>query len=166
MSGNHTNTGPVRLIVADRSESAAEAIDSRLRDAGIATRLQYIDDFSLAVATAQDSDLLLCNASLAGADKAIPELRKLAPNLPIVLLTNDSDEPFNAEQGMLLGANDVVPVDQRERLLMVCRREIHSRCQSVQFNKLNQALAATLPTVAAKLKSRHRLRARRHAHLR
>ena len=132
--------GPVRLIVADRSESAATAIESRLRDAGIATRLQYIDDISLAVNSIVDSDLLLCNASLVGAAKAIPELRKLAPKIPIVLLTNNSEEPFNAEQGMLLGASDVVPVDQRERLLLVCQRELDNRSQNSQFSVLNKAL--------------------------
>lgn len=133
--------GPVKLIVADRSESAATAIESRLRDAGIATRLQYIDDISLAVNSIAKSDLLLCNASLVGAEKAIPELRKMAPDIPIVLLTNNSEDPFNAEQGMLLGANDVVPVDQRERLLLVCQRELDNRCQTSQFSVLNKALA-------------------------
>lgn len=133
--------GPVRLIIADRSESAATAIESRLRDAGIATRLQYIDDVSLAVNSINESDLLLCNASLVGAEKAIPQLRKMAPNIPIVLITNSSDEPLNAEQGMLLGASDVVPVEQRERLLMVCQRELGNRNQFSQFNVLNKALA-------------------------
>lgn len=133
--------GPVRLIVAERSESAATAIESRLRDAGIATRLQYIDDISLAINSIAKSDLLLCNASLVGAEKAIPELRKMAPDIPIVLLTNNSEDPFNAEQGMLLGANDVVPVDQRERLLLVCQRELDNRCKTSQFSVLNKALA-------------------------
>ncbi len=140
MSGPPKSNGPVRLIVADQSDNAANAIDSRLRDAGIATRFQYVDDLALALEHMGDIDLLLCNASLEGTDSAIPQLRKQAPKVPIVLLTNNPEEPLNAEQGMLLGANDVVPIEQRERLLMVCRRELANRSQDAKFAQLRTAL--------------------------
>ena len=140
MSGSSKSNGPVRLIVADQSENAANAIDSRLRDAGIATRFQYVDDLSMALEHMSNIDLLLCNASLDGTSSAIPELRKHGPNVPIVLLTTNPTEPFDAEQGMLLGASDVVPIEQRERLLMVCRRELNNRSQDLRFDQLRQAL--------------------------
>ncbi len=132
---------PVRLVIAETSDNVAQKIDSLLRDAGIATRMEVVPDLSLASSTLGQIDLLLCNAGLPDLKQALPQLRALSPDLPIITITKDHGHPFTAEQGMLLGASDVVPWIEPKRLLRVCQRELNAICQTRQLSQVQKALA-------------------------
>ena len=130
---------PVRLLIADRSENRAHEIDSVLRNAGIPTRAEFCADLSEISDPEQPIDLLLCRSHFDHLEQVLPALRKLKPNLPIIVM-DDSPEPKNLTRGLAMGATDVIINNDNERLLHVVKREIENVNQRDRFSQTQRAL--------------------------
>ena len=159
---------PVRLLIADRSENRAHEIDSVLRNAGIATRSEFCGDLSDDSVAEQAIDLLLCRSGFDHLEQVLPALRKRKPDLPIIVM-DDSSEPKNLTRGLAMGATDVVFDDDNERFLYVVKRELENVCQRHRFTQTRRALQEAerrCELLSGEFCGCHRLRARRHAHLR
>ena len=127
---------PVRLLIADRSENRAHEIDSVLRNAGIPTRSEFCADLSEISDPEQPIDLLLCRSHFDHLEQVLPALRKLKPNLPIIVM-DDSPEPKNLTRGLAMGATDVIFNNDNERLLYVVKRELENVCQRTASRRRN-----------------------------
>jgi EAL domain-containing protein (putative c-di-GMP-specific phosphodiesterase class I)/GGDEF domain-containing protein/PAS domain-containing protein len=130
---------PVRLLIADRSENRAHEIDSVLRNAGIPTRAEFCADLSEISDPEQPIDLLLCRSHFDHLEQVLPGLRKLKPNLPIIVM-DDSPEPKNLTRGLAIGATDVIINNDNERLLHVVKRELEYVSQRDRFSQTQRAL--------------------------
>lgn len=139
LSAQQTQHGPVRLLVAERSENAAYQFDSLLRDSGIATRLEVID-LPMAVDKLVHADMMLCSAALPELSQYLPRLASLAPRVPIIVVNND-DASLTRSEGMELGAADVVSEADERHLVLVFKRELEHVCQNLQLKQTRKALA-------------------------
>lgn len=141
MTAQHNPSAPVRLLIAENSENAAQEFDSLLRDAGIPTRSEIID-LPMAVDAMHEADLLLANSSLPELEQIIPRLSDQAPNVPIVLVNYD-DATITTTRGMQLGAADVVPKSEPEHLVLVVKRELEHVLQYQSLSQTRRALQET-----------------------
>jgi PAS domain S-box-containing protein len=138
MTAQPIQHAPVRLLIAENSENEAHAFDSLLRDAGIATRTEVVD-LAMAMQSVGDADLLLANSELPELSELMPSLRQVAPNVPIILLNNDSGS-LTTTAGLQMGATDVVPTSEPERLVLVVKRELENVCRSQRLSETRRAL--------------------------
>jgi EAL domain-containing protein (putative c-di-GMP-specific phosphodiesterase class I)/PAS domain-containing protein/GGDEF domain-containing protein len=141
MTAQHNPSAPVRVLIAENSENAAQEFDSLLRDAGIPTRSEIID-LPMAVDAMHEADLLLANSSLPELEQIIPRLSDQAPNVPIVLVNYD-DATITTTRGMQLGAADVVPKSEPEHLVLVVKRELEHVLQYQSLSQTRRALQET-----------------------
>ena len=81
MAAEHSQHAPVRLLIAEASENSAHEFDSRLRDAGVSTRMRLVD-LPMAGEAIATADLMLCNAALPQLELLLPQLSNKAPNVP------------------------------------------------------------------------------------
>ncbi len=139
LSAQQAQHGPVRLLIAERSENAAYQFDSLLRDAGIATRLEIVD-LPMAVDKLAHADMMLCNAALQDLPQMLPRLASLAPRVPIIVISNE-DAAMAPAEGMELGAVDVVRDSDSQHLVLVVKREIEHVCQNIRLRQAKKALA-------------------------
>jgi diguanylate cyclase (GGDEF)-like protein/PAS domain S-box-containing protein len=124
---------PLHLIIADPSENVAEELVSELRNAGYATRAQHIDaveDLD-AVITRKRWDLMVVRRE---ADMPfdvrdlIARVRQNELDFPILLLENGTElERLN--EGLVLGATDVLLEGEDERFMRVLARELENLAQ-------------------------------------
>jgi multidomain signaling protein FimX len=138
MAAEHSPHAPVRLLIAESSENAAQEVDSLLRDAGIATRLR-VTDLDHAGDMIPTADLMICNTRLPQLEQRLAQLRLKAPHVPIILL-NPPDGSMSTADGLRLGAADLVPQQNPEQLVLVFRRELAHACQGQRLSELNRAL--------------------------
>ncbi len=141
MTAQHNPSAPVRLLIAENSENAAQEFDSLLRDAGIPTRSEIID-LPMAVDAMHEADLLLANSSLPELEQIIPRLSSRSPNVPIVLV-NYEGATITTTRGMQLGAADVVPKSEPEHLVLVVKRELENVLQYHSLSQTRRALEET-----------------------
>ena len=130
---------PVRLLIAEISENDAHACDSLLRDAGIATRTRVVD-LPMALASVNEADLLVANSELPGLQQLLPDLIESAPDLPVILVNNQTDT-FTTTAGLKLGAADVVPRSDPDRLVLVIKRELENISRAHLLSQTRRALA-------------------------
>lgn len=130
---------PVRLLIADRSENRAHEIDSVLRNAGIPTRAEFCKDLTDESVAEQPIDLVVCRDGFDHLERILPELRKRNPDLPIIVM-DDQSEPKNLTRGLAIGATDVVFDEDDERLLYVVKRELEHVCQRHRLTQTRRAL--------------------------
>ena len=132
----------VRVLIAADSENSAYALDSALRDAGIATKLSISDDLAHIgqLLTDGDTDIAILSEKVAGLDTTLPRFRANAPNTPLLLLTNAQESSWTVRHALNLGATDAIPSDQLEHLAMVVRRELKHVCQQHYNSQLRRAL--------------------------
>jgi multidomain signaling protein FimX len=138
MAAEHSQHAPVRLLIAESSENAAQELDSPFRDYGTPTRMR-LSDLEHAGDDIPTADLMICNAALPQLDQRLPQLRLKAPHVPIILVDPVSGERSPAE-AMRLGAVDLVPRHDPERLVLVFKRELLHVCQGQRLGELNRAL--------------------------
>ena len=142
MSATQRQSAPVRLLIADRTENDAYAIDSLLRNAGIATRLRFIDDVSMAADHIDDTDLVLLGAGLPDAMRAVTALRKIKDRLPIILVQDAAnDDAIDLNDAFAQGASDLVQREHEAHLLRACEREVESNCLGAKLVQTKRALA-------------------------
>ncbi len=122
----HPNALPVRLLVAEADENACEALLGTLRNAAFTLRPQFIEDPRALREALQRQPwdiLVLHRASPLGELRATVELvREHDADLPILVLDPAADAT-TFTNALRDGATDVVPADDRERLLLVFHRE-------------------------------------------
>lgn len=138
MAAEHSQHAPVRLLIAESTENAAQEFDSLLRDAGIATRVR-LTDLEHAASDLPTADLMLCNARLPQLEQRLPQLHVKAPHVPIILIDGD-DGTLSTAEALRLGAVDLVPRQDGERLVLVFKRELSHVCQGQRLGELNRAL--------------------------
>lgn len=131
-----------RVLIAEKSENCAYALDSTLRDAGIATKLTISDDLAhiAQLITQGDVDIALLTDKVEGLEQIIPRIRKSAPHVPIILLTNPDETSWVTADALALGITDVVQVNQSAQVGLVVKRELEHVCQREHFSHVRRAL--------------------------
>ena len=126
----------VRLLVGDDSENRAHEVDSALRNMGISTRLSVVGTLEAAreALEADSIDLMLLHHSMADFPATLGELRKLRPELPIIV-SNHSNAPDDVIELIDQGATDVVSEEQRNLLGKVIEREVGHACLRHRFQQ-------------------------------
>ncbi|QSP94592.1 EAL domain-containing protein [Marinobacter salinisoli] len=117
----------VHLLILDPSQNDAEALVSLLRNSGKATRAHRItseEDLEETLKSGQ-WDLLIARDldEEFRADDALAMIRRMDKDVPFVLLTNDYSRERTVEI-IKAGAQDTVPVDQNDLLVLVVNREL------------------------------------------
>ncbi len=119
----------VHLLILDPSQNDAESLISLLRNSGKATRAHRItseEDLEEALKNgswdlllARDIDQEFC------ADDALAMIRRMDKDIPFVLLTGEYDRDRTVSI-MRAGAQDTVPFDYTDQLVLVVNRELAS----------------------------------------
>lgn len=133
----------MRLLIAEKSENAAHALDSALRDAGIATQLTISDDLAhVAQLIADDRvDIALLTDKIAGLEDILPRIKEHAPQTPLLLLTHpESETEWNPSQALRLGITDIIPANEHEYLCLVVQRAFDYCCERRETSQLRRAL--------------------------
>lgn len=115
------------LLILDPSQNDAEKLVSLLRNSGRATRAHRITSEEDLLETLNNGnwDLLLARDTdqECSPETALGHIRRLDKDVPFVLLT----EAFNREKSVAylkMGAQDVVPFDFQDLLILVLNREL------------------------------------------
>lgn len=120
----------LRLLIIHDSRSEAERLISLLRNAGRQVRAQWVESEEALVKLLQEAnwDLLVVAdiAKMLSASDVIKQVRRLARDVPVVLLTEEGSNTTVVE-GLKLGAADVVNMDEDQHLLLVINREVANR---------------------------------------
>ena len=125
-----TSNPTIRLLILNDSRAEAERLISMLHNAGRPTRAQHVESEEALIKLLQDQtwDLMI------GLDQsqnvtpalAIKQIRRLAKDIPVIILTDSGETPAIVE-GIKLGAVDVVRLDEDQHLLQVIQRETTNR---------------------------------------
>lgn len=121
---NQHNT--IRLLILNDSRSEAERLISMLHNSGRPVRAQHVESEEALQKLLQEKswDLMIAfdsttNLPPANAFKAIQRLNK---DVPAILLTDDEGSKAIVD-GMKLGAQDVIRLDEDQHLLLAIQRE-------------------------------------------
>ncbi|MEZ5523383.1 MAG: EAL domain-containing protein [Pseudomonadales bacterium] len=126
------STDTIRLLILDTSRNEAEELVNLLRNAGRATQAKFIEseEHLLELLNSKSWDLFYASerSESLTAEQALTHIKKLELDIPLILLSDsyDSEKSLAALQG---GINDVVPMSESERLLLVSLRELDSLYQ-------------------------------------
>ncbi|MBZ2168541.1 EAL domain-containing protein [Marinobacter sp. F4216] len=117
----------VHLLILDPSQNDAESLVSLLRNSGKATRAHRItseEDLEETLKAGQ-WDLLIARDldEEFSADDALAMIRRMDKDVPFVLLTNEYSHERTVEI-IKAGAQDALPVDQTDLLVLVVNREL------------------------------------------
>lgn len=120
----------LRLLLLNDSRQEAERWVSMLQNAGRQVRAQHVESEEALVKLLQEQtwDILIgldTTKSVTPA-AAIRHIRRLHRDLPVILLTDDEGTKPLVE-GLKMGAQDVVRLDEDQHLLLVLAREQHNR---------------------------------------
>jgi multidomain signaling protein FimX len=120
----------LRLLIIHDSRSEAERLISLLRNAGRQVRAQWVESEEALVKLLQEAnwDLLVVAdiAKVVSASDVVKQVRRLARDVPVILLTEE-DSNTTVVEGLKLGAADVVSMDEDQHLLLVINREVTNR---------------------------------------
>lgn len=117
----------VHLLILDPSQNDAESLVSLLRNSGKATRAHRITSEEDLEETLKSGnwDLLLARDTDQefGADEALAMIRRMDKDIPFILLTEDQSRERKVSV-MKAGAQDTVPEDYTDLLVLVVNREL------------------------------------------
>ena len=141
MSASLSSKPPIRVLVADASEETAARIDSVLRDAGFATRMQQTDDAEAMAQSLADNecDITFLNVEKAEVEHLLTRLRQANRALPIIAFCADQPR-WSTGEAMALGASDLVRMQDERHLTHVATREIEHICQRARAAALSRSL--------------------------
>jgi diguanylate cyclase (GGDEF)-like protein len=121
-----------RLIIVHDSPQEAQRLSSMFHNAGNPCRAQHINAEANLTKALEDQnwDLLITydDSKCLSPAVVIRHIRKFERDIPVVLLTNASDNK-SVVDGMKLGACDVAQIDDDQHLLLVVNRELENRHQ-------------------------------------
>jgi len=116
----------VRLLILEDSQNEAERLVSLFRNSGRATRVHRLTSSEdLAEALQHSWDLLITaphSENLSPAE-AVAAIRRQSKDIPIIQLLEDN-ESDSVTEALALGAQDALPADEDERLILVANREL------------------------------------------
>lgn len=119
----------IKLLILHESRDDAEQLMNLIRNSGRATRGQLIDsaDTLLSALNGSQWDLMLLRPEAEGmaALECLQQVKKLDKDIPAILLIN-GNEAEEITAGLMNGFEDVVPVDDDERLMLVIQRELRN----------------------------------------
>lgn len=119
----------IRLLILHESQDEAEQLINDLRNFGHATRAHFTsDEEDLADALNGGTwELFLARPSAGSLDyaTALKHLTDLDKDIPFILLADDNNSD-TITAALMAGAQDVVPVNERERLKLVVTRELNN----------------------------------------
>lgn len=122
-------TAAVPLIVLARSQDAAEAINSTMRNAGHAVNCLWVSEPSRLPETLRDADahmlIAFVGASVNEMSAVMTVRNQVGSSVPVLFGRDQVDEEGIAA-AMQIGARDVVTLNQRLRLQLVIRRELEA----------------------------------------
>lgn len=137
------NNDTIKLLILDTSRNEAEELVNLLRNAGRATQALFIEseEHLLEQLNSKSWDLFYASerSQQLTAEQALAHIKKLELDLPLVLLS----EGYNPEKllsALKAGINDVVPMAETERLLLVSLRELDSLMQRRQRRRAEISL--------------------------
>ena len=86
-------TQPVHVLLVDDQPKGLESLDYRLKHAGYRTTLAQNGELALQVARSDPPDLVIMDVSMPELNgyQACRELKKLRPDLPVMMVTGKSD---------------------------------------------------------------------------
>ena len=133
----------LRLIIIHDSLNEAESIMSMLKNAGIAVRLQYIedmDDFTEAF-TSQSHDLIFCNITSMNPmlSQVIDATNKIDPDVSVLAVHDEEDHEFRTE-ALMAGARDLIVKNNPTHLQLVTKREMDFVSLKRRFKLCNNSL--------------------------
>ncbi len=121
------NTATVHLLILDPSQNDAESVVSLLRNAGRATRAHRITSEEDLEENLKSGtwDLLLARDVEQDftPDDALAMVKRMDKDVPFVLMSQDYDRE-RAVGLMKAGAQDIVPYDYSDHLVLVVKREL------------------------------------------
>lgn len=121
------NTATVHLLILDPSQNDAESVVSLLRNAGRATRAHRITSEEDLEENLKSGtwDLLLARdvEQDFSPDDALAMVKRMDKDVPFVLMSQDYDRE-RAVGLMKAGAQDIVPYDYSDHLVLVVKREL------------------------------------------
>ncbi|WP_404363952.1 EAL domain-containing protein [Marinobacter sp.] len=117
----------VQLLILDPSQNDAETLISLLRNAGRATRAHRVtseEDLEEAIKSSS-WDLMLARdvEQEVSPEHALATIRRMDKDIPFILLTGEPDRERTVSY-MKSGAQDTVPAEQTDLLVLVVRREL------------------------------------------
>jgi len=141
MSAQLSQHVTTRLLIAEKSENSAYALDSTLRDAGIATKLTISDDLAHIAQQVSEGhcDIVLLTDKIDGLEQILPRIREQAPRTPILLLTQEQSS-WTTPAALAIGMTDVIPGGDAQHLALVVKRELEHVCQQEHFAQVRRAL--------------------------
>jgi len=117
----------LKLIVIDDTLNEAEANVSILKNAGIAVRMQYVEDLDQleSMMSPQSHDLVFCTATSIEPtlSQVIATVAKIDPDV-VVLATHSEEDMELREEIMSEGAHDLINSDCAVHMQQVTRREM------------------------------------------
>src|SRR5690606_34847666 len=121
------NTATVHLLILDPSQNDAESVVSLLRNAGRATRAHRItseEDLEDSLKTGT-WDLLLARdlEQEFSPDDALAMVKRMDKDVPFILMSQSYDRE-RAVGLMKAGAQDIVPFEYSDHLVLVVKREL------------------------------------------
>ena len=135
---------PVRILLADSDENAAENLVSAFRNAAIPVRAQFVASEAALNNELQRQvwDLLLFRqgAELGSLTDVVARVRQYDAALPVLSLETDAD-PDRLTAAMRDGAADAILPGQDDRLLLVVRRELSHARERVRLRRAESAVS-------------------------
>lgn len=133
----------LRLIIVDNSLNKAEEIVSILKNAGIAVRMQYVEDIvDLEEIMSPDShDLIFCTitSEVPTLIETIETARKIDPDVSLIAVHDESDNEYRQE-ALMAGARDLVSRDNPNHFQLVTKREADFVSLKRRFKACNNSL--------------------------
>ncbi len=140
------NSNSIRLLIIEQNQNEAEALVTLFRNAGHAARahrLTSIEDLEECLSS-QSWDLLISlpETESISAEQALTLLQARDRDIPLLVLIDENDER-QATDWLRLGAQDALPIDDEERLLLVAQRELRNLYERRQRRRIEAALKET-----------------------
>ena len=141
MSAQLSQHVTTRLLIAEKSENSAYALDSTLRDAGIATKLTISDDLAHIAQQVSEGhcDIVLLTDKIDGLEQILPRIREQAPRTPILLLIQEQSS-WTIPAALQIGITDVIQASDAQHLTLAVKRELEHVCQHEHFAQVRRAL--------------------------
>lgn len=133
----------LRLIIIEDSLNEAESMVSMLKNAGIAVRMQYVNDLEhfSEILVPQSHDLVFC--AITSMDPMLTQVietaKKVDPDISIIATHDEEDSEFRGE-ALTTGASDLITRDNPIHVEMVTKREMDNVALRRRFKTCNNSL--------------------------